>query len=187
MDYRDYIGFIQLAVAFNFACVSFKRFQPFAFENLFDDLKQKIKASDKEIAVQMVLLESTLDVEEDTIKKEDMEFLRKETGNLHRNIIFVKSKIDYRMGKNPEYFHHVCLVLGLYSLFLLFILGDYRNHPITDKIWPIFTIFISIYFLYFLLKEFYIYPNNSLKASSTFLTVTILMFSFFVSKPFRLL
>ncbi len=82
-----------------------------------------------------------------------------EINDLHRDIDFTKCKIDYRVDSNPVYFRDACLMLGLYSIFLLFILSDYKYHSITDDAWAIFSIGAFIYLVYFLIKEWLVFRS----------------------------
>lgn len=165
MDFVCYISFIQIAIAFNFAFISFPNFKPFKlFETLFDDVRKKITNSDETIENRIVLLESSLQMEN---KDEITGLLKEEIDNLHKNINLTKSKINYRVTKSPQYFQHVCLMLGLYSIFLLFILSDYQHHTITNRAWPIFFIGIFLYFLYYLVKEWLVFRSIKLPDSKT--------------------
>lgn len=163
IDFKDYIGFVQLAVAFNFACVYFKGLSPtYLFEGLFDEVKKAIKESYAAVQNNCDTLSnnSLNQLRESKIINESIsDKLKKDIDYLIMKIDFIIKKIDSRIDLSPIYFNKVCLILGLYSTFLLFILGDYQYHSVTNEIWPLFTIAISVYLFIYLVKEWLIFRN----------------------------
>ena len=82
-----------------------------------------------------------------------------DTASLIVKINMAIRKVDDRIDMHPVYFNKVCLVLGLYSVLLLLIIGDYKVHSLTNQVWPLFVLGIICYIFYLLIKEVLIFAN----------------------------
>ena len=160
IDYTTYASFVQLAVAFNFAFVCIKKLSSSTlFQHLFADVKNSIRESyDKVYNNCNILLTKSIENNEgNAINKKLRRKLKKDTNLLIIKIDWLIKKVDNRIELNPLFFNQACLILGLYSILLLFILGDYKNHSLTNNAWPLFTIGIIGYLFTLLIKEILVF------------------------------
>ncbi len=183
MEFVNYTSFIQLAVAFNFAFACIEGFSPATlFTGLFKQVKETIKESYEILQNNCKTLSNkSLEYlsESNSIEKNVSIQLQNDTSSLITKIDIVIKKIDDRIEMYPIYFNKVCLILGLYSIFLLFIISDYSNNSLTNRIWPLFTIGIIGYIFILLIKEWLFFkklivfplPNNVLR--TTLITITL--------------
>lgn len=185
IDFANYTSFIQLAVAFNFAYVCFEGFSPAAlFKGLFKQVKAEIRHSSEIIQNNCIILSEkslqSLDLDgeksiDDSIRKK----MKKDTASLIVKINMAIRKVDDRIDMHPVYFNKVCLVLGLYSVLLLLIIGDYKAHPLTNQVWPLFVLGIICYIFYLLIKEVLIFSNlivrplNNNNLHTLFVTISL--------------
>jgi hypothetical protein len=165
INFTDYTSFIQLAVAFNFAFVCFEGFSPAAlFKGLFMQVKEGIRHSSEKIQNNCNILSEkslqSLDLDdEESIDNSIRKKMKNDTASLIVKINMAIRKVDDRIDMHPVYFNKVCLVLGLYSVLLLLIIGDYKVHPLTNQVWPLFVLGIICYIFYLLIKEVLIFAN----------------------------
>ena len=184
MEYVNYTSFIQLAVAFNFAFVCFEKLSPVAlFLGLFRQVKEDIKESYENLQNNCKTLScKSLEYLSNSNNKNISEELQNSTSSLITKIDIVIKKIDDRIEMYPIYFNKVCLILGLYSIFLLFIISDYRNNPMTNRVWPLFVMEVMGYIIILLFKEWLYFKKfvTNPKVNNVLLTTIITISLFFI-------
>lgn len=189
MDFESYIGFVQLAVAFNFAFVYIKGFDSKElFQGLFSDVTKTIKESYSTMQNNCNTLSSE-SLENLSVSNNDNEItiskIKNDTTNLISKVDIIVKEIDNRINMSPAYFNKICMALGLYSIFLLFILSDYKNFDMTNMAWPIFSFGIILYLFFHIMKELLIFLELKKKPKSNenlsvIIYVTILFISSYV-------
>lgn len=151
MSYVDFSALIQLGVVFNFAFI-FEHLEPVTlFKKIFDNLNTEFQESDRYIEHNIVLLEESFKTLE--IQDGVRSMLLDQVKSLHRKIDIGRVNIEIRLNMSPAYFQSVCLLLAIYSIFLLFFLGDYKSHIYSNQAWPIFTGLTLLCISYYLIRE----------------------------------
>lgn len=185
MEYVDFSALIQLGVVFNFAFI-FDHLEPVKlFRKIFSNLNDDFRKSDKTIEHNITLLRmsfETLNVQ-DNIKS----VFVSEIESLHRKIDLGRANIKIRLNMTPKYFQVVCLFLAIYSIFILFFIGDYKEHTYTLYAWSVFTICSILVIIYFFCKEilhFFTYSSSNQEKISyvriVFMTIIIYVLSYII-------
>lgn len=181
MGYVDFTALIQLGVVFNFAFI-FEHLEPVKlFRRIFGNLNNDFKNSDQMIEHNITLLETsfdTLNIQEN-IKSVFLDKVKA----LHKKIDLGRANIEIRLNMTPKYFQIVCLFLAIYSILILFFIGDHKVHNYSLYAWPIFTFLSLLVIIYFFYKEilhFYSYASNQERISYVSI-IFVVIFIFIVS------
>lgn len=184
MEYVDFSALIQLGVVFNFAFI-FEHLEPVKlFRQIFSNLNDDFSRSDETIEHNITLLQMSFD----TLKIQDniKSVFVSEIQTLHRKIDLGRANIRIRLNMTPKYFQVVCLFLAIYSILILFFIGDYKEHTYTSYAWPIFTICSILVIIYFFCKEvlhFFTYSSTPKKISYVkiiLMTIVICILSYLI-------
>ena len=85
----------------------------------------------------------------------------------------------------PAYFQTVCLFLAIYSILLLFFLGDSKNHSYSNHAWSIFVILTIISLVYYLIKEILCFSGlMRVPKRKSYITVIATVFGLFLISYF---
>ena len=184
MEYVDFSALIQLGVVFNFAFI-FEHLEPVKlFRKIFSNLNDDFKNSDQKIEHNITLLETSFDTLniQDNIKSVFLDKVKA----LHKKIDLGRANIEIRLNMTPKYFQTVCLFLAIYSILILFFIGDYKIHDYSLYAWSIFTVLSILVIFYFFCKEvlhFYTYSSDPKSISYVkiiFYTILVFIASYFI-------